>query len=73
MDNYQKEIALSVLERAKRDFLIFRYQREILNFIGSDLYLFYCRVANIDSNKSIIDITDNQYILTKKGVRRNYG
>ena len=69
MDNYQKEIALSVLERAKRDFLIFRYQREILNFIETELYKTYCKIAEVDEKETASFITQNKYILTNKGVR----
>jgi hypothetical protein len=65
-----KEIILSVIERAKRDYLIFRYQKEIREFILTDYFIYCCNVIGEEKNKIVEEITNNEYTIKNGRLRR---
>jgi coenzyme F420-reducing hydrogenase gamma subunit len=67
-----KEIILSVIERAKRDYLIFRYQKEIREFILTDYFIYCCEVIKEDVIKIVEEITNNEYTIKNGRLRRVY-
>lgn len=65
-----KEIILKILERAKRDYLIFRYQEEIRNFLLTDFFVYCCDSIEEDKCKMVEKITNQEYTIRNGKLRR---
>jgi hypothetical protein len=65
-----EQIILSMIERAKRDYLIPRYQKEIRAFILTDFFVYCCEVVNQEKHTLVETITNNEYTIVNNRMRR---